>query len=74
MYTLLRTVPVRRLLLEQAPTLTASFVIAELLYKFQSFTLETGAFLVTWLVLDAAVQAVRRAAAAASARRLQHEG
>jgi hypothetical protein len=32
-------------------TLAVSFVIAEQLYKFHSFTLETGAFLVTWWVL-----------------------
>jgi hypothetical protein len=34
-----------------AITLALSFVIAEQLYKFHSFTLETGAFLVTWFVL-----------------------
>jgi hypothetical protein len=32
-----------------------SFVIAELFYKFHSFTLECVAFLVTWFVLDAAL-------------------
>lgn len=59
MYTLMRSIPVRRLLLEQAPTLTAAFAIAEVFYKFHSFTLECLAFLVTWGVLDASVQAVR---------------
>ncbi len=34
-----------------AITLAISFVIAEQFYKFHSFTLETGAFLVTWFVL-----------------------
>ncbi len=32
-------------------TLATSFAIAEPLYKFHSFTLETGAFLATWWVL-----------------------
>jgi len=32
-------------------TLAISFVVAEQFYKFHSFTLETGAFLVTWWVL-----------------------
>jgi xanthosine utilization system XapX-like protein len=34
-----------------AVSLAISFVIAEQLYKFHSFTLETGAFLVTWFAL-----------------------
>ena len=29
-----------------------AFLIAELFYKFHSFALECGAFLLTWLVLD----------------------
>lgn len=37
------------------PSLVAAFLIAELFYKFHSFTLETGAFLATWLVLDIVV-------------------
>ena len=32
-------------------TLAMAFVIAESFYKFHSFTLETIAFLATWLVL-----------------------
>src|SRR6266542_3634022 len=32
-------------------TLATSFAIAEPLYKFHSFTLETGAFLATWWAL-----------------------
>ncbi len=61
MYTLLSSLPLRRLLLEQAPVFLVSFIIAELLYKFHSFTLETGAFLATWFVLDSIVQfAVKR--------------
>ena len=51
MYTLVRLVSWGRLLREQVPALLLSFVIAELFYKFHSFTLETGAFLATWFVL-----------------------
>ena len=32
-------------------TLAIAFSVAETFYKFHSFTLETGAFLVTWWVL-----------------------
>jgi hypothetical protein len=60
MYTLLQSITVRQLLLEQAPILAASLVIAELFYKFHSFTLECIAFLATWYVLDALVKFVRR--------------
>jgi hypothetical protein len=59
MYTLSRLLPLRRLLLEQAPALGVSFVVAELFYKFHSFTLETLAFLATWGLIDALIQAVR---------------
>jgi len=55
MFTLIRSIPVRQLLLEQVPVFTISFIIAELFYKFHSFTLECMAFLITWYVLDAAI-------------------
>ena len=61
MYTLVRLVSWGRLLREQVPALLLSFVIAELFYKFHSFTLETLAFLATWCVIDAVIQAVRHA-------------
>ncbi|MGH8352633.1 MAG: hypothetical protein ACRERY_03790 [Pseudomonas sp.] len=56
MYTLMRAIPKRQLLLEHAPVLGASLVIAELFYKFGSFTLECVAFLATWFVIDAVVR------------------
>jgi hypothetical protein len=59
MYTLFRSTPLRQLLLEQAPALGGSFIIAELFYKFHSFTLECLAFLATWCVLDAAMQGAK---------------
>jgi hypothetical protein len=60
MYTLIRSIPLRQLLLEQAPTMGTSLLIAELFYKFHSFTLECVAFLATWYVLDRSIQVVRR--------------
>jgi hypothetical protein len=59
MYTLFRNTPMATLLSTQGPALLASFAIAELFYKFHSFTLECLAFLVTWFVIDAAITAVR---------------
>lgn len=58
MYTLIRLIPVKRLAFEQAPALTIAWVIAELFYKFHSFTLECAAFLATWFVIDAVIQGI----------------
>ena len=60
MYTLIKAIPLRNLLIEQAPALILSLVIAELFYKFHSFTLETMAFLATWFVADGLISAARR--------------
>jgi len=57
-YTLLRTIPVERLAYEQLPAFAVSWVIAELFFKFHSFTLECAAFLATWYALDALTQKV----------------
>jgi hypothetical protein len=59
MYTLLRLLPLRRVFREQLPVLLVAWVIAELFYKFHSFSLECAAFLATWFVLDAALQGLR---------------
>lgn len=56
MYTLIRSIPFRQLILEQIPALGLSLLIAELFYKFHSFALECTAFLATWYVLDAAIK------------------
>jgi hypothetical protein len=53
MYELIRRLTVRQLTLEQLPLLLVSLGMAEVFYKFHSFLLETGAFLLTWLVLGA---------------------
>lgn len=59
MYSLLRSLSNRELLGRHLPTATGSLLIAELFYKFGSFSLEAIAFLGTWFVLDTAVQAVQ---------------
>lgn len=53
MFTLIRMLPMSRLLGEQLPALLISLAVAELFYKFHSFLLECIAFLVTWLLVDA---------------------
>jgi hypothetical protein len=58
MYTLMRATTLRVWSTQQLPTLISAGVIAELFYKFHSFTLEAGAFLATWWVLDFALQGV----------------
>jgi hypothetical protein len=60
MFTLLRMLSVRRLLIEQLPSIAAAWLIAELFYKFHSFSLECAAFLATWFVFDALVQGAKR--------------
>ncbi len=52
MYTLIRNAGVRTALVAEGPWLTLSFLIAEFFYKFHSFALECGAFLVTWFALS----------------------
>lgn len=58
MYQLVRSLPWKQLLIAQAPILLVSLLIAELFYKFHSFTLESLAFLATWFVIDALTHAV----------------
>lgn len=42
------------------PGLLLAFLIADVLYKFHSFSLECGAFLLTWLVIDLVVDRLAR--------------
>lgn len=60
MYTLIQAIPLRRLILEQGVAFGLSFLIAEMFYKFHSFTLECLAFLATWYVLDFVIQLIRK--------------
>jgi hypothetical protein len=55
-YQLIHSLTVSELFKRQLPVVVIAFAIAELFYKFHSFILETGAFLITWYVLDAIVQ------------------
>jgi len=60
MFTLISRLPLRELLYRQAPTLLLALLIAEMFYKWHSFLLETGGFLLTWFVLDAIAGAITR--------------
>jgi hypothetical protein len=72
MYSMLRRHAISRVTAREMTTLGGSMVIAELFYKFHSFTLECLAFLATWVVLGflASLLVPERAAipATASAR------
>jgi hypothetical protein len=59
MYELIRRLTLKQLTLEQLPLLVIALVVAELFYKFHSFLLEAGAFLLTWLALGALHAALR---------------
>ena len=56
MYTLLRSLSLKRIGTEQLPAIAGAWVITELFYKFHSFTLECLAFLATWFVFDLLIQ------------------
>jgi hypothetical protein len=58
-FQLLRTLSATDLAARQAPVFAVSFLLASFLYKFGSFALEAVAFLATWFVLDALVDAAR---------------
>lgn len=59
MYELMRSLSLRRLVAEQLPAMAAALLIAEVFYKFHSFSLEALAFLGTWHVLDLLGNVVR---------------
>ena len=60
MHTLIRSIPIKDLLLLQAPALGTSLLITEQFCKFHSFTLECLAFLGMWYVFDAVLQQLSR--------------
>lgn len=59
MYAAIREIGIRRFAVEQAPQLLATWLIAELWYKWGSFTLELIGFLGTWVLLDYVVLRIR---------------
>lgn len=61
MYRLLHSITLRQLVVEQMPVALTALALAEVFYKFHSFTLECVAFLATWWALDYVAQrAIRR--------------
>ena len=52
MYTLVAALGIRDAGAKEMPALLTALVIAEIFYKFHSFTLECAAFLATWLALS----------------------
>ena len=59
MYELIRRLTLKQLTMQELPLLVVALVIAELFYKFHSFLLEAGAFLLTWLALGALSAAMK---------------
>jgi hypothetical protein len=59
MYTLLRSAKARDLLRQEGLPLGLSLLVAELFFKFHSFTLECVGFLAVWTALSAALAAVK---------------
>ena len=55
MFRLITSISAGELFKRQLPVFLVAFLIAELFYKFHSFTLECAAFLATWFVLDGAL-------------------
>ena len=59
MYEAVRQIGVQGFILREAIPLALSLIIAEVFFKFGSFSLEVIAFLATWFLLSAATAAVR---------------
>lgn len=60
MFTLTRTLGIRKALSSEAIPLLLSLVTAEVFYKLHSFVLEAAAFLATWYCLSWAFSTLRR--------------
>ena len=60
MFTLIHSSPLRQVVARALPSFVVSLILAELFYKFHSFTLECLAFLATWYVLESAVSTRRQ--------------
>jgi len=52
MYQFLKSFGTKKFLLSEALSLAIALLLSEMLYKFGSFLLECGAFLITWFVLS----------------------
>ena len=64
MFQAIRSHGLSRTLTSETPVMIGSFVVAEMFYKFGSFSLECLAFLATWFVaswgLDVVTAAIRK--------------
>jgi hypothetical protein len=60
MWSLVERLTVRELMIEQVPAMSGAWLIAEIFYKFHSFTMECAAFLVTWTVFDRVIRTLTR--------------
>ena len=60
MYELIKRLSVKQIAFEQVPPFLLALTIAELFFKFHSFLMETGGFLLTWFLLDAALSMLRK--------------
>jgi hypothetical protein len=49
---LVASLTIKQIVFEKIPVFGISIIIAELFYKFHSFTLELLAFMATWFLLD----------------------
>lgn len=58
MWTLLKQLRSHRTLAAELPSMAIAWLLAELFYKFHSFSLECAAFLATWAVLSVCISSV----------------
>lgn len=61
MYTLIRSAGLGRGVLVEGPSFFLSLMVAEIFYKFHSFTLECVAFLATWFAASWMLSSARSA-------------
>ena len=58
MFTLIKNSTFPQIITKRLPGLVISLIIAEIFYKFHSFTLECLAFLATWFLADLIIEVV----------------
>ena len=58
MFTLIKYSTVPQIITKRLPGLVISLIIAEIFYKFHSFTLECVAFLGTWFLVDLIIEVI----------------
>jgi hypothetical protein len=56
LFYLVASLTIKQIVFEKIPVFGISIIIAELFYKFHSFTLELLAFMATWFLLDICVR------------------